>query len=297
MSRSLVLPDARRAAYDARHDHWSPNPEGNPDRTGSASHVTEYRRPSGLAITIPGLVGTVLVFVVAAACVRLGFWQLDRLEQRRARNVLLAARMDAPVVDLTPATADTAGLRFRTAAAAGEWDGTRTIVFPGRAFRGVPGVHVLTPLRMGSGAAVLVNRGWVPAADAATIDTSFFTLSDSARVSGLILAFPGTDESLAQRAGPVPDSGFRRVWFSVDEAALRRQFPYRLLDLELRLQHADDRASGYPLPLPPPVLDEGPHLGYALQWFAFALIAVGGWLAMVLHSRLPGSRAREARAD
>lgn len=255
--------------------------------------MIERSRPAVVAVTIPGLIATVLVFVVAAVCVRLGFWQLDRLEERRTQNVMLEGRMNAPVVQLSAGTVDTAGLRYRRASATGRWDGERTIVFPGRAFRGAPGVHLLTPLVF-EGAAVLVNRGWVPAADAASVDPVLFEIADSASVSGLLLPFPGSDASLAQRARPVADSGFRRVWFSINEKALRGQFPYRLLDLELRLRA--ENTSGYPLPLPAPVLDEGPHLGYALQWFSFALIAIGGWLAMVLHSRSARVRAREPRA-
>src|SRR5690606_37496818 len=41
----------------------------------------------------------------------------------------------------------------------------------------------------------------------------------------------------------------------------------------------------YPARLGPPVLDEGPHLGYALQWFAFALVGIIGWFALVIRSR------------
>ena len=43
-------------------------------------------------------VGLVVALVVAAACVRLGMWQLDRLHERRERNaVLLAARARLPL--------------------------------------------------------------------------------------------------------------------------------------------------------------------------------------------------------
>ncbi|HSJ15135.1 MAG TPA: SURF1 family cytochrome oxidase biogenesis protein, partial [Longimicrobiales bacterium] len=47
---------------------------------------------AGIAITVPGVLGTILVFSIAALCARLGFWQLDRLEERRTRNAALAAR-------------------------------------------------------------------------------------------------------------------------------------------------------------------------------------------------------------
>jgi surfeit locus 1 family protein len=69
------------------------------------------------------------------------------------------------------------------------------------------------------------------------------------------------------------------VWYAIDEAALRRQFPYRLLDVQLQLVPDDSR--GLPRRLPAPTLDEGPHIGYAIQWFSFAAIAVIGWIVLL----------------
>lgn len=237
---------------------------------------------SGTALTITrgGIIGSLLVLVVAAACVRLGIWQLDRLDQRQARNARLEARLDGEPLAMTDAIRDTAGLSYRRARAAGSFDHDRSIVLPGRSYRGSPGVHILTPLRLdGSPAALLVNRGWVPAADAATVDLSRLRSAADTVVTGILLPFPGTASSLAPGAAKGGDSAFRRVWFAIDEAALRGQFPYPLMDVQLQLL-ADD-THGFPRPLPPPALDEGPHRGYAFQWFSFAAIAIVGWIALL----------------
>lgn len=246
-------------------------------------HGESPRHP--LAITPAGIIGTILVVIVVIVCVRLGFWQLARLDQRRALNAGIAARLaQDPIGDIASIT-DTAGAAYRTAVARGTWDNQRAIVLPGRSHRGVPGVHLLAPLRLSNRAqAVLVNRGWVPAADAATIDVSDFAVADSVDVRGLVLPFPGRAQSLAQRAGSVPTDSFRRVWFTIDEEAMRAQYPYPLLDIMIQELPGEGDAR-YPVKLPPPPLDEGPHLGYALQWFAFAIIGVGGWIALILRSR------------
>jgi surfeit locus 1 family protein len=253
--------------------------------------MAESRAARPFSVTVPGLIATLLVFAVAAVCIRLGFWQLERLEQRKARTEPLAVNLEAPPFRLSSALNDTSGLRFRHAHAAGTWDGERSIVLPGRSLRGVPGVHVLTPLVLDGGAAVLVNRGWVAAPDGATVNDVFFVERGRAEVSGLIVPFPGAEASRVPTASLGTDSGFRRVWFAIDEAALRAQFPYRLLDVQLQLL-ADTTAPAWPVRLPPPVIEFGPHLGYALQWFSFALIALGGWTAMVLRAR--ASRPRPA---
>jgi surfeit locus 1 family protein len=247
---------------------------------------TPSTRP--LTLTRAGIIGTVLVLVVAAVCVRLGFWQLDRLEQRRERNEGLEERLALAPVPLAGLPLDTVGLTHRRARAQGTFDDERTIVLPGRSYRGSPGVHVLTPLRLhGARGAVFVNRGWVPAADAATIAyDSIRTFSADTAVEGILLPFPGRGASRgAAGSGVDADSAFRRVWFALDEELLRRQFPYPLAHVQLQMLPRERAAGTLPVPLPLPALDEGPHRGYAIQWFSFATIAIVGWIALLNRDR------------
>lgn len=267
--------DARRGLGAQRR---TPDTPGDEERFGPG-RVSEGRLP--LQVTPKGVIGSLAVFVVAAFCIRLGFWQLDRLDQRQDANAALAERMDADPVSLTGTVADTAGLRYRRVETTGTWDGARSIVLPGRAYRGVPGAYILTPLRLGDGSAILVNRGWAGAADGATVPPELFDVSGSGRVTGIVDAFPGRGQSLAARAATAAADTFRRVWFAIDEPALRGQFPYPLVDVIVRQTPAAD-VPERPIRLEPPVLDEGPHLGYAIQWFSFAVIAVVGWIAMLL---------------
>lgn len=235
-------------------------------------------------VTRAGVIASLALLAVVLACVRLGFWQLSRRAERLALNERIAARMQQPPLADAAALADTARSLYRMAEFQGEYDVARSIVLPGRSFNGVPGVHLLTPLRRGS-RALLVNRGWVPAADGATIAPDSFPITDRA-ARGLVLPFPGRPQSLAPVRDAVADSGFRRVWFTIDPAALRAQFPYELLPFTLQLLPAPD-APRYPHRLDPPPLDQGPHLSYAIQWFSFALIGIIGWLAVLRRGRGP----------
>jgi surfeit locus 1 family protein len=251
-------------------------------------------RHRALVITTAGVIGTLLLAAAVLVFVRLGFWQLSRLEERRALNAAVAARLDAPPVQDVALLQDTAGLFYRAVEVAGRWDIDRSIVLPGRSHRGVPGVYLLTPLLLdGRADAVLVNRGWVPAPDAATIDVADFAVAGNLVVRGLVLPFPSAAESLAQRAQPHASTAeFRRVWFSVDADRLREQYPYVLLPATVQQLPEPGAAMArgaarYPTRLEPPPLDEGPHLGYALQWFSFALIGIIGWVALVMRSSRP----------
>jgi surfeit locus 1 family protein len=46
--------------------------------------------------------------------------------------------------------------------------------------------------------------------------------------------------------------------------------------------------------IPPPEQDNGPHLGYAIQWFSFALIFLVGWVTLMLRK---GEIRRVPRLD
>jgi surfeit locus 1 family protein len=210
-----------------------------------------------------------LALAGAALFVRLGFWQLDRLHQRRRRNAVVMARIAVAPVDWSALPHDTTA-RYRRVRLVGAPDYDHEIVLVGRTREGSPGVNLVTPVRVaGSDTAVLVNRGWVYSPDATTIDQRRWREGDTLRVEGYVEAFttggPGdlpAHQWLARRLG------YR---------AVSARLPYPVAPVYVvavaagRPTRADAVAR---LPLPTP--DEGPHLGYALQWFSFAVIAVVG---------------------
>lgn len=236
----------------------------------------------------------VLLVLFAAASIRLGIWQLDRLRQRRAANAAALALREEPEVRL-PAPGGAAGLAGRRVRAVGTYDQEHTIVLRGRALRQVPGVAVVTPLRLeGSGAgdtAVLVERGFVPAPDAATIppDTPLDEPGER-EVHGLAFPIPSAPDG----GRPITQGG-RTTWQRLDLAALRRLLPYPILDVYL-LQLPDGSLPALPRRLEPPPLDDGPHLSYAIQWFAFATIALV-FAGVFARRGGPGGGRRDRWAD
>ena len=144
----------------------------------------------------------------------------------------------------------------------------------GRSYRGEPGVYLMTPLRTGgAGPAILVNRGWLPSPDATTVDVAPYADPNPGDFSGIIMPIP---PSGGRPDGP---AGFRRVLFRMNDSLLPR-FPYPLATAYI--QALPEPGSGIrPTRLPAPEFDEGPHLGYAIQWFSFATIGIVGWIALV----------------
>jgi surfeit locus 1 family protein len=218
--------------------------------------------------------------VFAALFVRLGMWQLDRLEARRASNALVSSRLALPPVDVTEVLADSAQ-RFRRVTAEGRYDYEQELVLAARTNAGSPGVHLITPLRLvGRDTAVLVNRGWVYSPDGLTVDQARWREGDGAMVAGYL-------EELAVPAGGRVSSprGGRTVHrLALDSIAPRFPYPIARYMLVVGTEPEGARDS-VPVRIAPPPLDEGPHQSYALQWFAFASIAVIGAVVVAVRDR------------
>ena len=238
-----------------------------------------------LALAVP-------VFALAALFARLGFWQLDRLEQRRARNDALRTATALPPLVLDRAGLDSvsaAPARYvnRRARAEGVYDPTGEVLLRGRARDGRPGVHVATPLVTDGGTAVLVNRGFLPSPDAATVDASPFAEPGRRAVDGVLQEIPvTTDGGAPSESG---QGGARTLTYRrLDLPALRARSPRPLLPLYLQqLPGPDSATAGPPYRVPLPELSEGNHLSYAVQWFSFAAIAVAGFFILVRLKRAP----------
>ena len=212
----------------------------------------------------------------AALFVRLGVWQLARLDQRRAFNSTLSARLAAAAAEVTTLPGDTALGHYRRVSAAGQMLYDREVVYAGRSHDGSPGVDFLTPVRIaGHDTVVMVNRGWAYSFDAASIDNARWKERDSLSVSGFAETFAGTERQATQR----------RV-HALDRAAIQSLVglpiaPYVIVETSDSAAHADS----VPVRLVTPALDEGPHKSYAIQWFSFAIIAVVGGVALSRRSR------------
>ena len=105
---------------------------------------------------------TILVLLGTALCIRLGIWQLDRLEQRREFNAHVEAMWAADPVNL-PQDLDLElnEMEYRSVCAAGQYDFGEQVALRNQYWRDQYGYHLLTPLVMEDGTAVIVDRGWV----------------------------------------------------------------------------------------------------------------------------------------
>jgi cytochrome oxidase assembly protein ShyY1 len=224
------------------------------------------RRPAWIAGHL--LAGSVLVLFVAA-----GLWQLDRLDQRQAQNELVVARSSAEPVDVGEAldpdsTAEEVDeLRFAAVTATGTYAGEPVVVRVAQ--EGTSGGRVFSPLVLDGGDQVLVLRGFV-----------------TQQPDGSLVAPPPPDGEVTVEGLAFPirrrEAVTRRA---LDDADLEAEGG--LLPVVIQATTAD--GDGLQV-VPPPDLDEGPHLSYAVQWFLFAgVVAVGYPVLLRRRARQAGS--------
>ncbi|MDH4113750.1 MAG: SURF1 family protein [Actinomycetota bacterium] len=229
---------------------------------------------------------TLFAIAVVVLCARLGVWQLDRLEGRRSFNERYAAGLAAAPTPLERLLRGGDALAYRRAIVKGRYDTDHEVILYGRSLEGRTGNHVLTPLVLADGRAIVVDRGWVPFEMDTPPVSAAAPPAGEVEVRGPLFApQPGGAGEVQEGQGRVTTVR------TVDVEAIARDVPYELVPWFVQLQTQTPTSGELPVTEPPPELTDGPHLNYAFQWFAFASIAAIGYVILVRRE------AQERRAE
>ncbi|MCU7845990.1 MAG: SURF1 family protein [Candidatus Thiodiazotropha sp. (ex Monitilora ramsayi)] len=207
----------------------------------------------------------------------LGIWQLDRAEQKRNLSASQETRRKMPALSLNNGVPEADDLAFRQVSAEGEYLVDKTVLIENRKHLGKTGFHVITPLRLnGSDQVVLVNRGWIPLSQYDGIE-SLALQNNNVEVRGTI----HRPQAPAIELGK-PDKGVKAI----------PQWPYLTLEnysawsglqvLPITILQSPDDPHGFVRRWPQSSISDGMHIGYAIQWFAFALITLIIWWRLSL---------------
>jgi surfeit locus 1 family protein len=233
-----------------------------------------------------------LAFVLGAACVRLGIWQLSRLEERRQRNAQIEAGLALPALDLNAAAGGVVD-PYRRAVARGTFDSGGQFLLSARSYHDQPGYHLVAPLHLADRSlTVIVDRGWIPYQQRdllaqfqvdGLVEVQGVTKPSVPSPSFLAVSDSGTDRQPEERRTiAIPD--------------LETDLGTPLLAVYLALEAPAGETEPAPIPQPEIDLSEGSHLGYAIQWFGFAAVAFGGGLYWIWLQYGQGENHENAKA-
>lgn len=223
------------------------------------------------------------LFVIAGlfVLVKLGLWQLERLDQRQVFNARVMSQINGSAVDLNNfgLGQDLFDMEYREVSARGYYDRENTIFLTNQVEGVILGVHVLTPLVfIDTGETILVNRGWIPRDLATQEKVAELTPTHEIIVNG-VLRRNQVIPQLNMQADPTltPGEEWRAEWRMVNLDEIEKQIPGLFTYVFIQ-----ESPNGDDLEIPIAqeaeiTLDDGPHLGYAIQWFVFAIMLLVGY--------------------
>lgn len=228
------------------------------------------------------LIMTIVVLLGVVFLCNLGMWQWNRHVQRQTLNNKIESRMREPVIQLDGSDVDPEALDYRPVELRGVYDSSQEILLRNRSYQEITGFDVLTPLRItGSNKLVLVDRGWLPMTEATPEQRKAFQVPGEVTIKGVARA---TQPYISGPADPPITAERPRLdaWFRVDIERIQQQIDQPLLPVFVELQPVEGvQQQQLPIPSKTESLGDGPHLGYAFQWFGFAVILLVGYVVMI----------------
>jgi surfeit locus 1 family protein len=242
----------------------------------------------------PRLLPTLATIAAIALFVTAGNWQRGRMVEKETRRAQFDAATAGPplVAAALPASRDSAAwaeLRYRPVTVAGAYDAARQIYIDNRVHAGRAGYHVVTPLVLDDGRAVLVVRGWVPAGATRAEIPAAPPPAGPVVVHGR-LAIPSSGYLELTR-----DAATDRVWPNLDPARFAAAKGVDVLPAVVEETRAPVPDDGLVRDWPTPDFGVDKHRMYMLQWYAFAVLAAVLWV--VLNWRRSAPAAEVASDD
>ncbi|GHI84725.1 SURF1-like protein [Streptomyces xanthophaeus] len=242
---------------------------------------------------------TLVALALIPAMIKLGFWQFHRHEHRVAQNELIETSLRAqpvPVTGLTsPGHVVPRSDYWRTVTATGTYDSAHEVVVRMRTSDDDKvGFHVLTPLVLADGRAVLVNRGWVPGGgDPRAYPAVPAPPAGEVTVTGRLKADETSGGSGIKDRKGLPDRQVMLINSTQQAESLGRPVLGGYLELTAPVPQ-----DGGPEPVGEPDHDSiGAHMAYAVQWWLFASAVPVGWIVLVRREKRDREEAAAAAAE
>ncbi len=231
----------------------------------------------------PSWMMTLMTALVMALCIKAGFWQYNKAQTKLALQTQLNTRLAEPAIALPDKIANLDEWRYRRVKFVGKYDTRYQILLDNQVENTVAGYHVLTPIQIaGSKVAVLVDRGWIAGAANRQVP-NVVTPQGSLSIEGDV-SLP-TAKFFTLETPPAANDKWQTLWQNIDMQRFAKSVPFAVQPFIVRLD-ANSDAGGFVRHWPPPGDRVSMHLGYAYQWFGFALTLLVIYVVLNLKKKL-----------
>ncbi len=228
----------------------------------------------------PRLIPTVATAVLLPILLSLGFWQLDRAEQRRLLLQQFEQQQAGPVLNLNDKLVLDSLTPYQRVKATGRFDVHQQFLLDNKVYQGRAGYQVITPLILADGnRAILVNRGWLPQKSSRQELPDIPTPMAQLELEGRLKLNPGDSFKLGESG--FQNEGWPKVvqWLELEE--LEKSLGYKLEPFVV-LQDANS-PGGFVRDWYIKKITPEKNISYAVQWFALALALIIIYLVVNLH--------------
>ncbi|RQH04631.1 SURF1 family protein [Paraburkholderia dinghuensis] len=219
------------------------------------------------------LVPALLILVVMAVTIRLGFWQRERAHQKEALQAQIERFESAPPQVVGAVPLPLKDIEFHRVRATGTFMPDLVVYLDNRPYNDQPGFYVVMPLRLEGGGYVLVNRGWIPRNFAERTEIAPYNTPDGiVTVEGIARA-DATRVLELGAGGSAPREKIRQnvaVASYAAETGLPLQ-PFVIQQTGLAPASKDGLVRDWPQP----ITDVDRNYGYMFQWWGMAAAALG----------------------
>lgn len=216
---------------------------------------------------------TTVCALVFPLLIVLGFWQLQRADEKASLEARWQIAQAQPAVDYREILDQTSPLR--RVFAQGHFDTQRYWLLENKVYQGALGYQVIAPFKTSAGDWLAVNAGWVPANAYRNINPEVVLPTAQIRVTGN-LRKPSDSAFIGEQQAS--DTWPQRL-LEIDTEFMSRVYAVSgvtLLPFELQLDRDSPGAFSavwQPINMPP-----ARHRAYAVQWFAMATALLVLWL-------------------
>lgn len=216
----------------------------------------------------PGIIPTIITLLVLPVLLNLGFWQLDRAEEKREIIKLFKKQNEAGPLLITGEKKINKNLNYRDSKVEGHYVSEKLIFIDNKIHQGKSGVYVLTPFKIkNSEYSILINRGWVAmAADRSSlpkIKTDRRALSLTGKIKIL------TEKPFTVGEQFQSNQGWPALMQWINVAEIEKKSQLKLLPYIFLLDN--DAQTGFVRNWKPVILLPEKSTSYAVQWFSLAL--------------------------
>lgn len=228
----------------------------------------------------PRPIPTLATLVLLPILLSLGFWQLDRAEQKREMLRQYQHQQGESVLNLNKHTAEQEYYPYQRVEVTGRFDTSRQFLLDNKVYQGRAGYQVITPLLLpNSGQVVLVNRGWLPQTESRQELPLIPTPTENLEIVGQLKLDIANGLRLGE-SGILGNTWPRVIqWLDIEQ--IDKSLGYKVQPFVI-LQDPDSPA-GFVRDWYIKKISPEKNISYAVQWFALALALVIIYLVVNIH--------------